>query len=117
MAQGKAPQDFKGTASGGGNEYSITFTGPDWAKEATQALINKKLGSIDKKLNAKGGLGAMLKAALDNNTDAIKDLKGQQTKDNKGDNTSQDETKKHQSKTQKAADDLFDATFPSLSGE
>ena len=111
MAQGKAPQDFKGTASGGGNEYSMTFTGPDWAKEATQALINKKLGSIDKKLNAKGGLGAMLKAALDNNTDAIKDLKGQQTKDNKGDNTSQDETKKHQSKTQKAADDLFDATM------
>lgn len=110
MAQGKAPQDFKGTASGGGNEYSITFTGPDWAKEATQALIDKKLGSIDKKLNASGGLGKMLKAALDKNTEAIKSLQGQQKKDNTNDDKHQAQTKKHQNKTQKAEEALQKST-------
>ena len=110
MAQGKAPQDFKGTASGGGNEYSITFTGPDWAKEATQALINKKLGSIDKKLNPGGGLGKMLKAALDKNTDAIKSLQGQQKKDNTKDDKTDANTKKHQNKTQKAEEALQKST-------
>ena len=110
MAQGKAPQDFKGTASGGGNEYSITFTGPDWAKEATQALIDKKLGSIDKKLNPGGGLGKMLKAALDKNTDAILSLQGQQKKDNTKDDKTDANTKKHQNKTQKAEDALQKST-------
>ena len=110
MAQGKAPQDFKGTASGGGNEYSITFTGPDWAKEATQAMIDKKLGSIDKKLNPSGGLGKMLKAALEKNTKAIQALQGQQKKDNTNDDQHQADTKKHQNKTQKAEEALQKST-------
>lgn len=110
MAQGKAPQDFKGTASGGGNEYSITFTGPDWAKEATQAMIDKKLGSIDKKLNPSGGLGKMLKAALERNTKAIQALQGQQKKDNTNDDQHQANTKKHQNKTQKAEEALQKST-------
>ena len=98
---------YKGSM--GDKEFTINL--PMWAKETTQTVIRDKLKSIDQKLNPGAGLGAMLQAALAKNTKAIQDLKGQQKKDNKGDDKASNETKQHQGKTQKAADDLFDATM------